>query len=63
VDIQIAAKQIQRLQDSTYKILSENTGKTVEEIEKACNNGDNWFTAEEAKDFGLVDNIITKQEA
>ena len=63
VDIQIAAKHIQRLQDSTYKILAGNTGKTVEEIEKACNNGDNWFTAEEAKDFGLVDNIITKQES
>lgn len=60
VDIQIAAKHIQRLQDKLYRILANNCGKTFEEIEQAANNGDNWLDAEAALEFGIVDEIITK---
>ena len=38
--------------------MAENTGKTAEEIKEASER-DHWMTAQEAKDFGLVDQIIT----
>ena len=38
--------------------MAGNTGKTAEEI-KAASERDHWMTAEEAKEFGLVDKIIT----
>ena len=60
IDIQIAAKHIQRLQDKLYNILAQNCDKTFEEIAVAANNGDNWIDAEAAVSFGLVDEIITK---
>ena len=46
-----------------YNILSDNTGKTFEEIEKDADR-DNWMTAEEAIMFGskgLIDSIVKKQ--
>lgn len=60
IDIQIAAKHIQRLQDKLYEILAKNCNKTIEEIEQAANNGDNWFDANAAVSFGLADEIIEK---
>jgi ATP-dependent Clp protease protease subunit len=38
--------------------MAENTGKSLEEIEKATER-DNWLTAEEAKEFGLIDEVIS----
>lgn len=58
-DIEIHWKEIKKCKNTLYGILSENTGKTVEEIEQACDR-DNWFTAQEAIDFGLIDKIIKK---
>jgi ATP-dependent Clp protease protease subunit len=60
IDIQIAAKHIQRLQDKLYNILAQNCDKTFDEIAQAANNGDNWLDASGAVSFGLVDEIITK---
>ena len=40
-----------------YQIISKNTGKTYEEVAQACER-DNYLTPEEAKEFGLVDDII-----
>ena len=59
-DMEIAVKHAGRLQNKLYEILAFNTGKTFEEIEKDANR-DNWFTAKEAKNYGLIDEIITKQ--
>ena len=42
------------------KILSENTGKTPEQV-KLDSERDNWMTAEEARDYGLVDKVIFKR--
>ena len=42
------------------QILANNTGKTAEEI-KAASERDHWMTADEAKEFGLVDKIIIKK--
>ena len=59
-DIQIHAQNIQRTKDRLNKILSENTGKSADEIRDASER-DNFMTAEEAKKFGLIDSVIFKR--
>ena len=59
-EIEIAAKQILRTKQNINKILSENTGKSIEQIAKDTER-DNWMTAEEALEYGLIDKIITSR--
>ena len=56
-DIAIVAEYILKIKDRLNRILAENTGKTVEEIKRDTER-DHWFTAEEAKAYGLVDQVI-----
>ena len=56
-DIQIHAENILRTKDKLNKILAENTGKTEAEIREASER-DNFMTAEEAKNFGIIDSVI-----
>jgi len=58
-DIFIEMNELQRIQEIMYRRLAENTGRSVQEIEIACER-DNWMSAEQAVDFGLIDSIITK---
>lgn len=60
-DLQIAAKESQKIQDTLYSILAENTGKSFEEIERDADR-DHWFTAQESVDYGLVDGIKSKKK-
>ena len=57
-EIEIAAKQILRTKANINRILAENTGKPIEIIAKDTER-DNWMTAQEALDYGLIDKIIT----
>ena len=57
-EIEIAAKQILRTKERLNRILSENTGKRIDVI-AADTERDNWKTAEEALEYGLIDHIIT----
>lgn len=59
-DIAIEAEHILRMKTNLNKILADNTGKTIEEIETATDRN-NWMTAQEAVDFGLVDLIQTSR--
>ena len=59
-DIQIHAENILRTKDRLNAILAESTGKTVNEIRDASER-DNFMTANEAKEFGLIDNVIFKR--
>ena len=59
-DLQIAAKESQKIQNTLYSILAANTGKSFEEIERDADR-DHWFTAQEAVDYGLIDKIVTKK--
>ena len=59
-DIQIQAEQILKIKNRLNKILAENTGKSVEEVERDCER-DHFMTAEEAMAYGLVDKVITKR--
>lgn len=60
-DIQIAAKESQKWQNLLYNILAQNTGKTFEEIERDADR-DHWFMANEALEYGLIDEIIAKKK-
>ncbi|MBO8176200.1 MAG: ATP-dependent Clp endopeptidase proteolytic subunit ClpP [Bacillus sp. (in: Bacteria)] len=58
-EIEIAAKRILFLRDKLNHILSERTGQPLEVIERDTER-DNFMTAEKAKDYGLIDHIITR---
>ena len=60
-DIKIRAELILRTRDMLNKILSENTGKPIEQIEKDTDR-DNFMTAEQALEYGIIDRILTKHE-
>lgn len=59
-DIQIQAEQILKTRARLNAILAANTGKPVEQIERDCDR-DHWLTAEEAKEYGLIDQVIYKR--
>lgn len=59
-DVEIHAKELIKTRDSLYRILAEHTGKSVDQITKDCDR-DYFLTAEEAKTYKLVDNIIEKR--
>ena len=59
-DIEIQAKQILRIKATLNEILAQNTGKPIEIIEKDTDR-DNYMTAEEALEYGLIDKILTRR--
>lgn len=59
-DIAIAAKHILRIKDILNKILSQNTGQSLDQIERDSDR-DYYMTSEEAKAYGLIDEIIQKK--
>ena len=59
-DIQIQAEQILKIKQRLNAILAENTGKTVEEVERDCER-DHFMTAQEALEYGIIDQVITKR--
>jgi ATP-dependent Clp protease protease subunit len=58
-DIEIQANEILKTRDSLNEILAGHTGQTVETIAKDTDR-DRYLTAEEAKEYGLVDDIVSK---
>ena len=60
-DMEIDVEHFLRIKKKLNQIMAENTGKTPEEVKEASER-DHWMTAEEAKEFGLVDKIITAKK-
>ncbi len=56
-EIEIVAKEILKTRENLNRILAENTGKPIEEIARDTER-DNFMTAEEALDYGLIDKVI-----
>lgn len=56
-DIEITVKEIRKLKKELYDVVNAHTGKSVEQIEKDFDR-DNWMTAAEAKEYGLVDEVL-----
>ena len=59
VDIAIHAEQIMYTKRIMAERIAQHTGQTVEQIELDFDR-DRWFTAEEAKDYGIIDHVITR---
>ena len=59
-DIKIQAEQILRIRENLNRILAENTGKSVEQIALDTER-DHFLTAEEAREYGLIDKVIYKR--
>ena len=56
-DMAIHLKRLENVKTRMNRILSENTGKSIEEVTAACER-DNFLNAEEAKAFGLIDRVL-----
>ncbi|MBQ4381674.1 MAG: ATP-dependent Clp endopeptidase proteolytic subunit ClpP [Oscillospiraceae bacterium] len=59
-DIRIHAENILRIKENLNKILAENTGKPIEVIRQATER-DNFMTAQEAVEFGIIDKVISRR--
>jgi ATP-dependent Clp protease protease subunit len=60
-DIQIQAQEIQKLKQVLAGILAEATGKSVDQVHEDSDR-DNYMSAQEAADYGLIDQVITHRE-
>lgn len=60
-DMEISVRQILELKKELYEILAHHSGKTIEEIEKDSDR-DFWMRAEMAKEYGLIDEILTRKK-
>ena len=60
-DIEIAAREILRMKRELNELLAHHTGQSVKQVEKDTDR-DNIMTAQEAKEYGLVDEVIVKLE-
>ena len=58
-DMAIHMKRLQTIKERMNRILAENTGKSVEEVTAACER-DNFMTAREAMEFGLIDRVLDR---
>jgi ATP-dependent Clp protease protease subunit len=60
-DIEITAREISKLKKELYEIIAFHSGQTVEKVEKDSDR-DYWMTAEEAKEYGMIDEILVRQK-
>jgi len=58
-DIEIVAKEILKLKQELYEILAQHTGNPVDKVEKDSDR-DHWMTAMEAKEYGMIDEVLAK---
>ena len=60
-DIELYSKEMAKMRDTLYNILSKHTGQSFDKVLKDCDRN-NWMSAEEAKAYGLIDEIIEKRK-
>ena len=58
-DIEITAREIQKLKKELYTIIADHSSNTYERVEKDSDR-DYWMTAAEAKEYGMIDDVLTK---
>ncbi|MCL1942752.1 MAG: ATP-dependent Clp endopeptidase proteolytic subunit ClpP [Candidatus Azobacteroides sp.] len=59
-DIEITAREIQKMKKELYTIIAEHSGNPFEKIEKDSDR-DYWMTSSEAKEYGMIDDVLVKQ--
>ncbi len=60
-DIEITAKEILKLKDELYQIISDKSGKSMEQIRQDADR-DHWMTSAEALEYGMIDKVFTRKE-
>ena len=60
-DIEITAKEIQKYKKELYNIIAQHSGQPFDKV-WADSDRDYWMTAEEAKEYGMIDNIFTRKK-
>lgn len=60
-DIEITSREVQKLKKELYTIISEHSGQPYKKVEKDSDR-DYWMTAEEAKAYGMIDTILTREK-
>ncbi|MEI6276311.1 MAG: ATP-dependent Clp endopeptidase proteolytic subunit ClpP [Prolixibacteraceae bacterium] len=60
-DIEITAREIMKLKRELYEIIAFHSGQSLEKVEKDSDR-DYWMTAEEAKEYGMIDEILIRQK-
>ena len=58
-DIEITAKEIQKLKKELYDIISKHSNKSFDQVEKDSDR-DYWMTSSEAKDYGMIDEVLIR---
>lgn len=56
-DVEITVNEVRKVKHELYEILSDHTGQTIEKVTKDSNR-DFWMTAPEAKEYGLIDEVL-----
>ena len=59
-DIEITAREIAKIKQELYAIISTHSGKSIEDVARDSDR-DFWMTASEAKEYGMVDDVLTKK--
>ena len=60
-DIEITAKEILKLKDELYQIISDRSGKSMEQIRQDADR-DHWMTSQEALEYGMIDRLYIHKE-
>ena len=60
-DMEITVREIQKLKKELYTIIAEHSGNTIEKIEKDSDR-DYWMTSEEAKAYGMIDEVLFREK-
>ena len=56
-DMEITVREIKKLKHELYEIIADHSGQPIEKVEKDSDR-DYWMTAEEAKEYGMIDDIL-----
>ena len=59
-DIEITAREIQKLKKELYNIIATHSGQPFDKVERDSDR-DYWMTAQEAKDYGMIDSVLIRQ--
>lgn len=60
-DIEIAVKEILKIKKELYEVIALHTGQPLEKVEKDADR-DHWMTAGEARDYGMIDEVLTRNK-
>jgi len=60
-DIEITAREILKLKDELYQIIAKHSGQTFEKVTNDSDR-DYWMKAEEAKKYGMIDEVLVKNQ-